>query len=281
MTVGYIALARVQQAQGDLEEASRTLAKAEEITAGRTITPDQAGELRTLRIFLDLLRGDLASAQAWAAHAWAAHAWASQLPLDRLPDFLHESDFTLLARVWIAQGNYQEAQDLLETLARQAEAGKRVTRQIKIALLWAEALRAQGQVPEALEQLETCLRLGEPAGFVRAFLDEGEPIRELLSLYLKSPARGRQAYAKRLAEAFSLSASASPRPAPAELVEPLTERELEVLRLICLGRSNQEIAGKLVISLNTVKRHNNSLFGKLGVANRGQAIIRARQLGLA
>jgi len=272
MIVGCLALARVQQARGDLDGASHTLAEAERWVAGRTITPDLANELRALRVYLDVVRGDLAGAEAWA----------EQLPMVHLPDFLRELDFILVARIRLAQGKYLEAQRLLEQLARQAQAGKRVSRQMKITLLWARALWAQGQVPEALERLETCLKLAEPEGFVRMFLDEGEPVRELLSGYLSSASPGHRSYAKRLLEAFSGAAPGSSRPAlPGDLVEPLTERELEVLRLICTGCSNQEIAEKLVITLNTVKRHNNSLFGKLGVTNRSQAIVRARQLGLA
>ncbi len=113
-------------------------------------------------------------------------------------------------------------------------------------------------------------------------MDVGEPARELLAAYLRSAAPGHQHYAKKILDAFSSlkSAAGSPVPQPAGLVEPLTERELEVLQLMALGKTNQEIARQLIVSPGTVKAHTASIYRKLDVANRTEAAARARQLGI-
>jgi LuxR family maltose regulon positive regulatory protein len=138
--------------------------------------------------------------------------------------------------------------------------------------------------------LDRCLSLAEPEGYVRLFLDEGEPARELFAVYRRAGGVSPHLikYAQRVLAAWPEALIGAPsgvapggtaiRPEP--LAEPLTERELEVLRLIARGASNQEIAERLVVTLNTVKKHTSNLFGKLGVASRTQAIVRARELRL-
>jgi LuxR family maltose regulon positive regulatory protein len=123
--------------------------------------------------------------------------------------------------------------------------------------------------------------MAEPEGYIRVFLDVGEPARELLAAYLRSDAPGHKLYAQKILDAFSLTSQASsPGPQPAGLVEPLTGRELEVLHIIALGRTNQEIARQLIISPGTVKAHTSNIYRKLDVANRTEAVARARQLGI-
>ncbi len=132
-----------------------------------------------------------------------------------------------------------------------------------------------------LELIEACLALAEPEGYIRIFLDVGEPVRELLAAYLRSAAPGHKLYARKLLEAFSPSGEAgSPGPQSAGLVEPLSGREMEVLHLMALGNTNQEIARQLIVAPGTVKAHAASIYRKLDVANRTEAVARARQLGL-
>jgi LuxR family maltose regulon positive regulatory protein len=124
-----------------------------------------------------------------------------------------------------------------------------------------------------LSALAQALGLAEPAGFVRVFLDEGAPMVELL----------RQAVAQKLHTSFALDlleALGEVAVAPQPLVEPLSERELDVLRRVAAGYSNQEIAQELVVALSTVKKHISNIYGKLAVANRTQAVAKARELGL-
>lgn len=145
----------------------------------------------------------------------------------------------------------------------------------------------------ALHSLTRSLELAEPEGYARVFIDEGEPLRSLLSdfhtwIQQQPPTEISHrliTYTGVLLDGFGPASSKKnlqikdQQPPGSDLIEPLSNRELEVLQLICAGCSNREIAGKLFISENTVKRHNNNIFSKMGVNSRAQAITRAHQLG--
>jgi LuxR family maltose regulon positive regulatory protein len=139
------------------------------------------------------------------------------------------------------------------------------------------AFQAQDDLQSALSALERALSLAEPEGYVRTFVDQGEAIGRLLRQALSEGIAPN--YAARLLAAFDAEIELTP-PAMDALVEPLTEREVEVLRLIAAGLSNPEIAEELFIAVSTVKSHVNHIYGKLGVDNRVQAINRARSLAL-
>ncbi len=148
---------------------------------------------------------------------------------------------------------------------------------IKMLALQALALETQGNLDQALSALERALSLAEPEGYVRTFVDEGEPMARLLRRVLS---RGiAPNYVARLLAAFGKEAKLT-SPAMESLIEPLSERELQVLRLIVAGLSNSEIAQELVIAVSTVKSHVNHIYGKLGVKSRTQAVARAQALGL-
>jgi LuxR family maltose regulon positive regulatory protein len=160
-------------------------------------------------------------------------------------------------------------------------AGSRTTRQLESNLLLVAAVAGQQRLPEAFGIIQSCLALAEPEGYIRVFLDVGEPARELLAAYLRSAAPGHKLYAQKILDAFSLTSQASsPGPQPGGLIEALTGRELEVLRLIALGRTNQEIAQQLIVAPGTIKAHTSSIYRKLDVANRTEAVARASQLGI-
>ena len=159
--------------------------------------------------------------------------------------------------------------------------GSQVSRQLEINLLLAGAAPGQGQTAKALQIIEACLALAEPEGYLHVFLDAGEAVRELLTAYLRSTNTPYKPYAQKILNVLSLPKLAkSPCPAPAGLVEELSGRELEVLQLIAQGRTNQEIARQLIISPGTVKAHTSSIYRKLDVANRTEAVAHARQLGI-
>ena len=148
--------------------------------------------------------------------------------------------------------------------------------------LQAVALGSQGEGVQAAAALQSALSLAAPEGYVRTFLDEGAPMAALLRA---AAARGAAVeYVRKLLAAFgdeeTTVAQRSPQGAASALVEPLSERELEVLRLIAVGLSNQEIAEQLITALSTVKKHINHIYGKLAVRSRTQAVARARELGL-
>jgi LuxR family maltose regulon positive regulatory protein len=179
---------------------------------------------------------------------------------------------------------------LLDRLLEAAEAGARMGSAIEILLLQALAAQSENNLPEALTILARALALAEPEGYVRIFADEGEPMVALLRrAHADGIARG---YVAKLLAAvrkqgrtgLDLPVRFPPHPGQASsesrLVEPLTDRELDVLRLLATGASNREIARKLMVSVGTVKRHVYNIFGKLEASNRTQAVAKARAQNL-
>jgi LuxR family maltose regulon positive regulatory protein len=233
-----------------------------------------------------------AQMNAWQARIWLAQDklesvsdWARERGLDihEAPTYLHEMETIVLARLLIAQGRLAEVAGLLERLLAAAETGGRISRVIEILVLQALAFQAGSDTPQAMAMLERALALAKPRGFIRIFVDEGPPMAHLLYEALD---RGIVPnYVRRLlaafpsAEAEQTGQKKSQSRAP-ELVEPLSEREIEVLQLIAEGLTNQEIAAMLYLSLNTVKVHSRNIYGKLGVNNRTQAVARAGGLGI-
>jgi LuxR family maltose regulon positive regulatory protein len=243
------------------------------------------------------------------AVAWRAWLWVTQGKLDAAAQLLRERGLSVdgdviypreaerlsLARLLIAQGKFEEATRSLERSFQEAEAGEQVPWVITTSNLRALALHAQGDVEPALASLERALSLAEPEGYVRAFLDEGPAMAELLSKFLEVQRKGRRAvsrgtapgYVSRLLAAFDVSehrtgprgkTSSDTRAQP--LIDPLSERELEVLHLLARGLSNPEIAQELVVARSTVRSHVKSIYSKLSVHKRWDAVQRARDLGL-
>jgi LuxR family maltose regulon positive regulatory protein len=178
-----------------------------------------------------------------------------------------------------------EAMGLLERLLQAAEEGGRMGSVIEILVLQALAHEAQGESPSALVPLERALTLAEPEGYVRIFVDEGRPMAQLLS---EAADHGIMPdYTAKLLAVFeaeehkSAGESHLPPGLPSQsLIEPLSQRELEVLQLIAQGLSNREISQRLFLALITVKGHNRNIFRKLEVRRRTEAVARARELGL-
>jgi LuxR family maltose regulon positive regulatory protein len=170
----------------------------------------------------------------------------------------------------------QEALGLLERLLIAAEDGGRMRSVIEILILQALAHQDRGDVPAALAPLERALTLAEPEGYVRIFVDEGAPIAMLLQNAAKRGAA--PTYIRQLLTAFGKADNGAP--VEQVLVDPLSERELEVLRLLGTDMSGPEIADTLMVSLNTLRTHTKNIYDKLGVNNRRAAIRRAEELNL-
>jgi LuxR family maltose regulon positive regulatory protein len=156
---------------------------------------------------------------------------------------------------------------------------------LRALILLALAQAGSGQRAEAAGYVERALSLAEAEGYLRTWLDEGPVLQRLLADYVSHPGPAApRAYAEHLLTAWAAGTSPPPappaRPGAAELVEPLSPRELEVLRLVADGYNNQEAAAKLVVGVSTIKKHINAIFGKLGATHRAQAVARARGLGL-
>ncbi|MFZ0547936.1 MAG: LuxR C-terminal-related transcriptional regulator [Candidatus Promineifilaceae bacterium] len=186
------------------------------------------------------------------------------------------------ARVLLAQGNTPGALALLEPLRQQIEAKGWHDERLRIMILQALVLQAHGEKDEAVQLLGDALALAEPGGFIRLFVDEGLPMAQLLS---EAVARGIMPnYCGKLLAVFEAEGQKiepEPGPSPAQsLIDPLTDRELEILTLIAAGLKNKEIAEQLVISLNTVLYHIKNIYSKLGVNKRTLAIAKAKELNL-
>jgi LuxR family maltose regulon positive regulatory protein len=211
--------------------------------------------------------------------------WARErgLSVDDDLSYLHEFEHIALARVLIAEyksdrveRSILEAMRLLERLLTAAEEGERTGSVIEILVLQALAHQTQGNIPLALAALERALALAEPEGYVRIFVDEGPPMAALLREAAKHGTAPN--YVSQLRAAFGKAEGRRPSTQP--MIEPLSERELEVIQLIAQGLSNREISERLFLALNTVKGHNRKIFGKLEVERRTEAVARARELGL-
>ena len=234
------------------------------------------------QVRLWLAKGDLTSATRWAK--------GRQLAGSEPSGFTQEWGEIARARVLIAQGLLSEATSLLDRLARAAEARGRNGRLIEILVLQAIALQAQDKAAHALTVLEKALCLAEPEGYARVFVDEDAPmahlLRQLVGTRGDSGGLGGMhrevAYAARLLAILHSEQSSALQPPTSnlQLIEPLSERERQVLRLLAGGLSNQEIAEALVVAVGTVKVHIHNIYGKLGVRSRTQAIARARELSM-
>lgn len=182
------------------------------------------------------------------------------------------------AQAHLAQGDSAAALALLDGLYAQADAGNWADERLNVMAWQAIALQALGEHDQAVRRLSVALTLAEPEGFIRLFVDKGEPMRQLL---VAASAQGVvPEYVRKLLATFEAEPHPSDNLSPQPLPDPLSPRELEVLRLIAQGLSNQDIGARLFLALDTVKGHNRKIFEKLGVSRRTEAVARARALGL-
>jgi LuxR family transcriptional regulator, maltose regulon positive regulatory protein len=252
--VSYAVLvARLRLAAGDVPGAVAILDEAEAYARQHGFL-FRAGDIVAARVLTLLRQGRLAAA------AQLAHAHA--LPISQ-------------ARVDLARGDANAALIVLEPWRRHVETVGWTDRRLEVLILQALALAAKGNNDDAAQRLLGALELAEPGGYMRSFVDEAVPMAVLLSSVAVATAMPQST--ARLLSGFEHKSS---RQGTSPLVEPLSQRELEVLRLIGQGLSNQEIGARLFLALDTVKGHNRRIFGKLQVERRTEAVARARELGL-
>jgi LuxR family maltose regulon positive regulatory protein len=258
---GEVLLARLKLARGDVSGAAALLAEASQ-SARQENFMHRLPEVAAAQVLLLLHQGHLAAA--------AQLAQAHELPLSQ-------------SRVQLAQGDTTAALTVLEPRRRQVEARGWQDERLKVMVLQAVALQAHGEKDKAVHLLCNALALAEPGGFIRLFVDEGLPMAHLLpeaeALGMLPDYTGKLLAVLEAEEQKSEDASSLPPPAQ-PLIEPLSRRELEVLRLIAQGLSNQEICERLFLALDTVKGHNRKIFDKLQVQRRTEAVARGRELGL-
>jgi LuxR family maltose regulon positive regulatory protein len=231
--------------------------------------------------------------RVWVAQDRLGEAlgWAREKGLSAEDDlsYLREFEHITLTRVLLARSRSDrtnrslfEAMGLLERLLKAAEMGGRTGSAIEILILQALAHQALGDIPAALLPLQQALTLAEPEGYIRIFLDEGSCMAELL--HEAAARRIMPEYTDKLLAAFAggqhRGVVESPSPTPESLIEPLSQREIEVLRLFKTDLSGPEIARELVIALSTVRTHTKSIYSKLNVNSRRAAVKRAAELGI-
>jgi LuxR family maltose regulon positive regulatory protein len=267
--VSYVMLARLEHAQSHPEGAQAAMQAAQQLVSEDRLSPRRSDWVTSALARLWIAQGNLER----AAHL--AHQ-SGITPDDPVP-YLREPEYLTLLRLLLAQGDQDAALALSERLLHRAEAAHRLGRVIEILALQALAWQGKKDMAQALAALERALWLAQPEGYLRVFLDEGEPMAKLL--YQAKSHRMGAGYAAELLSAQG-RASGAPQPPAQLLIEPLTLRELEVLKLIEAGHSNQEIGDRLVISMPTVKRHISNIYAKLGVKSRTHAVSLARELGL-
>jgi ATP/maltotriose-dependent transcriptional regulator MalT len=282
---GLATLAWIRQAEGDPAGARAAMAEAERCGP----SPAAVGLLNPVpaeRARLALAQGDIPAAARWAQH--------QDVSADGELTYVRERDYLVLARVLVAQDQPGTALGLLSRLLAAARGQARTGSVIEITALRALALAASGDEPAATAELTAALALASAQRYVRVFADEGRPMAVLLAR-VAAAEHDRQAAARQLplgylAAVLRACGPADPPAAPGRdadaqtavpgLIDPLTTREMQVLRLVAAGVPNDRIAADLVITLDTVKKHMTHVLGKLGAANRTEAAARARQLGL-
>jgi ATP/maltotriose-dependent transcriptional regulator MalT len=269
---GLATLAWILQAKGNtggareaMDEAYRVMLPVEVVAL---LNPVPAERARLL-----LAQGDVKEVARWVEERG--------LEEGDEPNYSQEREYLVLARYLLSRNMLDQALALLERLAVAAKDQARMGSLIEIHLLQALGFQAAGKADQAVKVVAQALMQSEPEGYIRTFVDEGRPMAALLHRALS---RGVTAdYTTRILAAFpAVDQGTRPSPAPlsSSFNEPLSERELEVLRLLASGASNQEIAAELSIALTTARKHVSNIIGKLGVANRTQAVARGRDFGL-
>jgi LuxR family maltose regulon positive regulatory protein len=259
--------ARLEQARNNPETAQEAVQKAELLIGEHPLSPHWSIQVRSELARVWLAQGNLERLSQCIQKRGLKIK-------DEIP-YQRESEYVLLLRVLLARGEHEAAIILSNRLLQQAETTGQMRLAIEALILQALALQEKKETEGALAALEKALSLAMPEGYVRMFLDEGEAMTRLLC----------QAQSRRVGSSYAAvllskigKTSGMKQPSMQLLIEPLTTREVEVLKLIEAGCSNQNIAGQLVISIPTVKRHISNIYAKLGVESRTQAVAIGKEL---
>jgi LuxR family maltose regulon positive regulatory protein len=266
ITWGQYILAQVLLAEGDAKSVFELVQAGRQLASQTGRENIQGAWFAALGAQANLDTGDLSAALRWAEST----GFTSQ----DSPHHWTEWPYFTYIRVLIAQGRFMDARTLLDTMEERARGGARNRKLITIHLLHALCLLEQGQMPQAQDRIERALELAASGDYKRAFLDEGGKIAQ----HLPKARNAAPAFVDELLHTYQ-----APIHHPGQrdqLMEPLTEREQEVLELVAKGLSNRQIAEVLYVTIGTVKKHLNNIFGKLYVESRTQAISRGRELDL-
>ena len=276
--MAYLARAKACQALGDGDGALASIAQARRAVA--TLPPSATALVAAWEMQIRLAQGDVADPSRWTQASGLSAG-------DDIPFYRHE-EYHTLAQILIAQGELRQALVLLAGLLDRMETAGALGCVIEVLVLEAIALQATGDLDESLTPLERALTLAEPEGYVRTFIDHGAPMGDLLRRAVVQGVAPH--YASQLIAALEAEVGCGPgetrtslRPSidgSPSLIEPLSDRELELLRMLPSHLTRREIADALFISVNTARFHIKNIYAKLGVHSRSEAIQRAEKLGL-
>ena len=288
IALAHVIHARIQQTQGDLPGAIETIEKASHVIHSHGVFPEARNAVEIAKVRLQLEQGDRVSVNQWAS------TYEKDINAQNTFRFENELALITLARVFLSQNKPRKSLELCSHLAANSQSSERMGRFVEILILKALTQQQMGETNAAVHTLGESLALAEPAGYTRIYLDDGQPIRTLLSEWLRITKPGSlHDYVRYLLAQFDdekLTVHAPQAKSPPSrstatqaneaLLEPLSPRELEVLAFIALGKTNQEIAQALIVARGTIKAHAASIYRKLEVTNRTEAVARARQLGI-
>jgi LuxR family maltose regulon positive regulatory protein len=276
--------ARLLLALGDLEGSVNKLNEVEELI-DRERPSHLAFHIGWYQVRLRLLLHDTEKAVYWAETI--PDIIRDKMPDKKLPAAFYEIQRISKAKVCLKQKKYSEVLKIFPEVYSTASEAGRIMRIVEISLLKALAEQAKGNTRDSLAMLGDSLNLARPGEYVRLFLDEGEPAIELLKTYSKSEENPSvlRAYSKKIIQAcfdpgLKRNTTLTPRMIDSGMVDPLTDREVEVLSMIADGLSNQDIAGRLFLAIGTIKKHINNIYAKLAVNKRTKAVARAKELGI-
>jgi LuxR family maltose regulon positive regulatory protein len=282
LAMAYVTQARIHLARANLNEAQTAVEKATQLIQNRGVFCEARQIVNSTSVRLWLNQGNLQAVKHWVA--------SQEEYLSSTNKSAFETELILIsqARVMLAMEQPNEAIGLLLNLEESARSSGRNGRLIEILILTALGLQRLGKTEQAWDSLTESLALAEPQGYARIFLDEGQSMQQMITKWLSvAKAKPLRKYASQILKQFesepNLTAAKDEKTSSASeqpLIELLSQRELEVLELIALGKTNQEVAQQLVVSRGTIKAHAASIYRKLGVTNRTEAVARARLLGI-
>ncbi len=275
---GFLSLAKLRLAKGEQYGAIDNIREAKKQAAFKFDQLIVAAAEASARLGL----GDIEPAEQWLSERGWGDRTSTPLESDNAIDrHMRKYEHLLQVRLLLARDQTEQALASLKALQRQMELQERIDIIIEIEILKALGYQTQDNLTEALAALETALSLASPGGYVRIFVDQGEPMRQLL---LEAAARGtKPAYCGQLLAAYAAHKSdetGPAHPAQTDMAEPLSARELQVLRLLTSALTSTEIGHELFISANTVRFHIKNIYSKLDVHRRSEAVARAKALGL-
>ena len=265
---GYAKLAKALFLKGDISHAEETIEQAEKLGLKVDFPKYITDTLDELKVRIWLHKGNVKQVGQWLQNQPSIQ--------NETYKNLTRSQLILVSRIWLAQEELANSLEMLKALGKTAGKSE-VVLHIEVLLIQARILFSEGEHSQAVASVREAVSLAEPGGFISIFVQEGAPVAELLEVLLDENTNLPRAFINKILSAFRLTKLIRTED---EIIERLSERELEVLRLIAAGLPNKTITEELFISMSTVKTHLRNIYSKLNVSSRTQATAKAKELNL-